>query len=95
MSRFLFSSFFLFGLDEKIERKREREREKKREDLPYCYDDDDDDVFFYTRNIRQERHKTARKCADGLSDFDFISPRYLASCDDYTYLPIERERERL
>lgn len=92
----MYESFFfslLFGLDEKLEKKKERERKRGREDLPYCYDDDEDEVFF-TRNIRQERHKTAKKCADGWSEFDFffllLKIPDLASCDDYTHIEGER-----
>lgn len=88
MSRFFFF-FFLFGLDEKLERKgREREREKKREDLPYYYDEDD---VFYEKYTTGKAQDSEKKGADGWSDFDFIFPRYLASCDDYTH--IERESD--
>lgn len=90
-SFFLFLSFaFLLGQENRKERKRER----KRKDLPYYYDDDD---VFFTRNIRQGMHKTAKKCADGLSEFDFTfisSQRYLASCDDYTHIERERLEEK-
>lgn len=70
MSRFCFFIFFffLFGLDEKIEKKgREREKEKIYHIITMMMKM----MFCFTRNIRQERHKTAKKCADGLSDFDF------------------------
>lgn len=61
-----FFSFFLAWM-RKSKRKEEREKEGKGEDLPYYYDDD---VFLreiYDRKGTRQR----KKCADGLSEFDF------------------------
>lgn len=77
---------FLFFLTCMRKSKREEEKERKRKDLPYYYDDDEDDVFFSREIYDRECTRQRKKCADGLSDFDFIFSRYLASCDDYTYL---------
>lgn len=51
--------------------KKEEERERKREDLPYYYDDDEDDVLFHEKYTTGNAQDSEKKCADGLSDFDF------------------------
>lgn len=53
-------SFFvlLLGLNEKIEKKKEREREKEK-----IYHIITMMMFFFTRNIRQGIHKTAKRSA--------------------------------
>lgn len=82
MSRFLFL-FFLSGLDKKIEKKKEKEREKIYHIITMMMKMM---FFFHEKYTTGNAQDSEKKCADGLSDFDFIFPRYLASCDDYTYL---------
>lgn len=56
--------------------------------------------FFHEKYTTGKAQDSEKKCADGLSEFDFtffpsIKDTYLtlASCDDYTH--IERERAQL
>lgn len=76
----MYESFFflLFGLDEKIEKKgRERERERKN-----IYHIITMMMFFYEKYTTGKAQDSEKKCADGLSDFDFFpsikDTRYLS-----------------
>lgn len=61
--------FFLFGLDEKIER---RGREREREKIYHIITKMMKMMFFFSREIYDRKGTRQRKkCADGLSDFDF------------------------
>lgn len=72
MSRFFFFAF-LFGLDEKIERKEERKTEREK---IYHIITMKMIFFFHEKYTTGKAQDSEKKCADGLSVFDFFFSFY-------------------